>query len=1117
MNGGGYRPGPFKYNWRAAFALVPALAVTLGFAHQFVAGVGVVGALAATILDLSGAKEATFFGVWITLAVCFAGSTLAMLSGADARARETVASLETLVTLLAEAQLFVLVGCWATIQFKWVQVKHPGATLAMEKMLMTVSPLVSLVLFSQGLMAAVGSGQAPFYALACSLILHLQFLGRPIESSFLSSKGGGGGRQAATKSKYAVVEEGEALTCTLTLLSIPLAFYFFLHLPECWPMASLGDSATHFWSLLLLFSVPLMYLSVGSPKGGKGSKHKGEGMLWWSGLSANGNFVARIGLANVALVAMVLGLEGRVIFQSFQQYIRIPAPWNFIAITLALYGVGAAVVNFVIAADSSKFRENLDVTLSETMEEFAAIPGWVGVVFILSVTAGCVALGMSTLALVAALTSAAGLVLFIESRLFRDYLLFVAGVAGTLAWFLKENFWYLDVKTGSLHMQTLCVLITAGACLSALLPGLVISGFGGKALLGSVLLSQSLLLTYLERGIAFGARTSRFDEGDFTYPPYLVLCTSGLGVVLARKLAEHGKVSNLLSWLLQCVLGSKISILVLEEANLVVPCVVLSMAATAPTALYKEQGRVRHLNRKRRVRMREWQGVAHAALIVAAVLYARFVVFDVLQVILGRRPSEGLLLGSLLILSSCACVPLVRTHFPLSQGARRTLISALAAGLVIALVRPPLPIAGGARCPRLPFELCPRLWDSDHRPEHEIDDVAIYGDLVARREHWPKWLLVMAVVSGLASMGGRGGSKIARICLALNAGLGIGSYASLELFPGYPFMQFMAGLTTTLCLLVLAMVQGHGGGHPGGHGALGTFVLLVLMLPLSLVFTYVLPPKHIETDDARLYVDVERDRSTDARVSLLMAHTCYMLLVAFTIKLKVKRGAGAVGNRKMGWGWKVPPQTIYGGGSSKGGGGALALMGNIATVETFLLCLLLFKENEVLHSYVIFMLCPILLLLNQDGYLLARMTDQQRYAPVVASIPLVLTSKAFADLLEAYSLYGKTGKHYDFGRRGGGGGGAAGVMSLGAFLLNNLGIFLTLPNHVFFLNYLWGSSKLEGLSSDFLLVIFTPLNLVALLVTSLDSVRVQALCSIVFALIQFFHGRRLQRKGMQLL
>ena len=302
--------------------------------------------LTTTILDLSGAKEATFFGVWITLALSFAGSLLATLVGADARERETAVSLEALFTLGAEAQLFFLVGLWSTIQFKWVQVQHPEATVAMERIVMTATPVVSLVLFAQLLIAAVGSGQAPFYTLGVALVMHILFVSRPMESSFVRANVG---KLAKIRDELIVIQKDDALICTSVLLCTPWILYYMLHYPECWPLASLGNSAQHTWSLLLLFSVPLMYLSVYSPQT-KGQRHH---LLWWSGLSVEGAFAARILMANAALIGLVLGLEGRVLFRSFSQYIHLPAPWNYITITLALYGGGAALISFLIITEST--------------------------------------------------------------------------------------------------------------------------------------------------------------------------------------------------------------------------------------------------------------------------------------------------------------------------------------------------------------------------------------------------------------------------------------------------------------------------------------------------------------------------------------------------------------------------------------------------------------------------------------------------------------------------------------------------------------------------------------------------------------------------------------------
>ena len=91
---------------------------------------------------------------------------------------------------------------------------------------------------------------------------------------------------------------------------------------------------------------------------------------------------------------------------------------------------------------------------------------------------------------------------------------------------------------------------------------------------------------------------------------------------------------------------------------------------------------------------------------------------------------------------------------------------------------------------------------------------------------------------------------------------------------------------------------------------------------------------------------------------------------------------------------------------------------------------------------------------------------------------------------------------------------SGGTMSLWMFLLNALAILLTIPNHLFFCNYLW---KFEQGESDFVLILFTPLNLVSVLVSTLEAVRVQAVCGVVFACIQFYTGRRIQRRGMQIL
>ena len=118
----------------------------------------------------------------------------------------------------------------------------------------------------------------------------------------------------------------------------------------------------------------------------------------------------------------------------------------------------------------------------------------------------------------------------------------------------------------------------------------------------------------------------------------------------------------------------------------------------------------------------------------------------------------------------------------------------------------------------------------------------------------------------------------------------------------------MVGITTSLCLVVMAMVVGWTGGQVGGGGKrraaswswdshLGCFALLVLMLPLSLALIKISPPpgaalSAAENDQVRLYIDVERDREADCRYAGgLLQHTLFNSppLPLFLLSLFAKR------------------------------------------------------------------------------------------------------------------------------------------------------------------------------------------------------------------------------------
>lgn len=61
--------------------------------------------------------------------------------------------------------------------------------------------------------------------------------------------------------------------------------------------------------------------------------------------------------------------------------------------------------------------------------------------------------------------------------------------------------------------------------------------------------------------------------------------------------------------------------------------------------------------------MKSWQGYAHASVVALSAWLCRETIFEALQWWNGRPPSDGLLLGSFILLAGIACIPIVALHF----------------------------------------------------------------------------------------------------------------------------------------------------------------------------------------------------------------------------------------------------------------------------------------------------------------------------------------------------------------------------------------------------------------------------------------------------------------------
>lgn len=75
----------------------------------------------------------------------------------------------------------------------------------------------------------------------------------------------------------------------------------------------------------------------------------------------------------------------------------------------------------------------------------------------------------------------------------------------------------------------------------------------------------------------------------------------------------------------------------------------------------------------------------------AALASAHLVLFDVLMLVLGYPPGAGLLAGATLMALALAQIPLLQQRYPHSQSARRAMAAVATFGVLLAVLRPPLP------------------------------------------------------------------------------------------------------------------------------------------------------------------------------------------------------------------------------------------------------------------------------------------------------------------------------------------------------------------------------------------------------------------------------------------
>eukprot|EP00898_Chlorokybus_atmophyticus_P000526 jgi/Chlat1/1474/Chrsp12S02013 len=1038
-SGGRYAPGDFRYNGRAAVALVPCLLLLAG-TSSLVGPILLVGLMVTHLLDTLHLKEPALLSAWLALAATNLAVLFrqVLLCGSAFPAGRPL--LLSILLLLLSGQVLFLSGAWVTLQFKWVQVQYPQTALTFERLIFAASPYTAAALQTYALAAATGISVAPFYYLAVFTVLYWLFA-LPAHSSFKTHAPG-----SLTLGGHV---DQDAMICTgvdnalhaAAMLVLPPTLHIAIHWPTM--LNSWADSS----SLLILLSAPPLILMIASARDA----------LWW--LAKDDIIAALRGPATlIALAVLVAGVEARVVLYSLSQYVSLPYPWNVVFVSCALYGTAAAVAAHFL----DLIRQYVNSAAATVL---ALIVG----------LAAAVAVGMPPPMLPAPALSAVYLVQYYYGHSVRDYAVFAIGALVCAAWFVAHNFWFLDITFGEVRLTTVCQLLIGAVALALVVPGLV--AMRKASLMTPFLVLQAVIICVIEDRLHAQAEG---EEG--LYPTWAVVFTSVLGLFLTHALHVSGRISRVAHWLVQCIYGSKLALALLPSDSALRSAIALSVAFTPPLLLPEGPQRAKIL---------PGRGVLQAVAVVVAVLFSRNTVFELLAWWTGGRPSEGTLAGTLLLLTAAGLFPLVTVHYPQQQGFRRAVVLLGAAGVMFILLKPPLP------------DLLGLVWDREHTPEHDVDDITIYGT-TGHSSTWPSWLLVACVLLSGAAFSGAipiHESSAARLAYAIAAGLGGGVYLSLQYFIVEPVLHVLIVLACTLTSII--MVFTHLPSTSSPKHLPWVFALLVALFPVSWLTHELFRAKTHVPAGIRLALRM------GGRAGLEALWATLLMAIALQLKLKVASLLRATAVKHTRPSHAFAPahralhlQSTLAAQRLREEGDWMPSVGNAATIVSFILSLALLLQHAAGSDLAILALAPVLLLLQQDAFLFKNLTDQRRYFPVALGVTCYLTiasaHRLMLNILQEASVAAYVAE--------------TGVPNYLLYALKNIiMLLLPLPVHSVALKYLWDLARVP----DLWLLLLTPICVPPVIMADLSSIRSLAIIGIVAAGAQYFVSQRIRSAGMK--
>eukprot|EP01060_Flectonema_neradi_P041534 TRINITY_DN9891_c2_g1_i1.p1 TRINITY_DN9891_c2_g1~~TRINITY_DN9891_c2_g1_i1.p1 ORF type:complete len:1149 (+),score=157.60 TRINITY_DN9891_c2_g1_i1:302-3448(+) len=668
--------GGFKVEFTAGYLnFIPQLTVlllscllpVLAICGKNVLGTLLVGIIATYIFDYTNCRQLALTSVWCCVGAVWFGlyfSNVALL----------LTSWLNVFILLNSTFYLLIIGLFATIQFKWLQMQAPELALVIERLLFGLSPIVCLPLIFATILTFFGSQIAAFVMAVVMCVLH-RFFYTLHSSSFKQALS-----PDAAPENY-INGRLEAAVFTTGLVAMPMLLQAVIHYKE--PI-----SALYLLNLLTLLAVPILYLFFDTRKS-----------LWFLHLNPfSEDPKPSDDILNLSLMRSVMLLSAyllvlhwlvyRVVFGRFAHlFTKITPPFNIVLVCVAAYA-GSIVV-----------YSGIRLVESDNLSHYQRAGRWCGVLFCSIVAAATftTAVGMPRFMVCCSALAASCLTSYcLEPKNVNNFLIFAATTFIMLTAWMYQSFSFLQVNltilggTQTISLSQLSVYVLWLYLLQCFIFPMGMTTGRDSFFVG--LLLQVLALAAVEHIL--------YSQPENLYPSYCVFGTSFWGIYFTYTLLKNKKLSKGQAAIncglyvakaylfIMCVTlpdpESELYVHAFSRYTLEVSMFLVACMAGIVIQLYFEK-----LEKKRRANVRVLaMGYLFCALCIA-LLSRNSVVTALLE--LMTEDSEvkiGRLYGLVSIYAGVLCLPLTSLLPPAEGRLKRITAGLIVIGSVIAVIDP---------------------------------------------------------------------------------------------------------------------------------------------------------------------------------------------------------------------------------------------------------------------------------------------------------------------------------------------------------------------------------------------------------------------------------------------